>query len=66
MVPVAVRELVMTGLAKTAVRTNVSVPVPPALVAPRVIELVPVAVSVPEMSPVVVFTLNPEGNPVAL
>jgi hypothetical protein len=49
-----------------AVSVSVAVPVPPALLALSVTEDVPVAVGVPEITPVVVLTLNPEGNPVAL
>ena len=44
---------------------NGPVPVPAALVALTVAELVPAAVGVPEMSPVEVFTDNPAGKPVA-
>jgi hypothetical protein len=42
------------------------VPVPPALVALIVTDDVPVAVGVPEITPVVELTLSPAGKPVAL
>ena len=48
------------------VSAKVAEPVPPALLALMVTELVPVANGVPDMTPVVVFTLRPAGNPVAL
>ena len=47
------------------VKVSVLVPVPPALMAEIVTDLVPAAVGVPEMSPLVVFTLRPAGRPVA-
>jgi hypothetical protein len=66
-VPAAVKELVMTGAAGgEIVRVNVAVPVPLAFVALRVTLKLPLAVGVPEIAPVEVLTLNPEGNPVAL
>jgi hypothetical protein len=64
--PVAVRELVMTGVAGLIVKVNVALPVPPALVALMVTLDVPAVVGVPEIRPVVVFTANPAGSPVAL
>ena len=48
------------------VNTSVAEPVPPALVALMVTELVPVAVGVPEITPLEVLTLNPVGSPEAL
>ena len=66
MVPVAVRTLVMEVDAGGMVSTKVAEPEPPALVAKRVGENVPVTVGVPEMTPVAVFTLNPVGSEVAL
>ena len=48
------------------VKDNVAVPVPAALVALNVTLDVPAAVGVPEMTPVVVLTESPAGNPVAL
>jgi hypothetical protein len=63
---VAVRELVMTGFAGLIVKVNVALPVPPALVALIVTVYVPAVVGVPEIKPVVVFTVKPAGNPVAL
>ena len=60
----------MTGAAGLIVRVSVALPVPPALVALMVTlyglpASVPAA-GVPEINPVLVFTLKPEGNPVAL
>jgi len=63
---VAVRELVMTGFAGLIVKVNVALPVPPELVALIVTVYVPAVVGVPEIRPVVVFTVKPAGNPVAL
>jgi hypothetical protein len=65
--PVAVVELVMTGgcAGELTVRVRVALPVPPLLVAPRATMEVPVAVGVPEMSPVEVLTLRLPGSPVA-
>jgi hypothetical protein len=67
---VAVRELVMTGVAGLMVKVSVALPVPPALVALMVTlyglpASVPTA-GVPEINPVLVFTVKPDGNPVAL
>ena len=62
----AVRELVMTGFAGLIVKVNVALPVPPELVALMVTLYVPAVVGVPEIRPVVVFTVKPAGNPVAL
>ena len=50
----------------TTVTTNVADPVPLALMALMVTLLVPVALGVPVIAPVLVFTDNPEGRPVAL
>jgi hypothetical protein len=61
-----VRELVITGFAGLIVMTSVALPVPPALVALMVTLYVPAVVGVPEMAPVLVFTVKPEGSPVAL
>ncbi len=63
--PVALKALVMTGAAWLTVRASAAVPVPPAFVALSPTENFPLAVGVPEMSPEVVFTLNPAGSPVA-
>jgi len=59
----------MTGVAGLIVKVSVALPVPPALVALMVTlyglpASVPVA-GVPEITPVLVFTLKPVGNPVA-
>jgi hypothetical protein len=48
------------------VKVKVALPVPPALVALIVTLYVPAVVGVPEIAPVLVFTLKPAGNPVAL
>jgi hypothetical protein len=61
-----VRELVITGFAGLMVRVSVALPVPPALVALIVTLYVPAVVGVPEINPVLVLTLTPAGNPVAL
>jgi len=63
---VAVRELVITGGAGLMVKVKVALPVPPALVALMVTVYVPAVVGVPEINPVLVFTVNPAGSPVAL
>ena len=42
------------------------VPVPPAVLAERVMLLVPAAVGVPERRPLVVSAVTPDGRPVAL
>ena len=62
----AVRELVMTGFAGLIVKVNVALPVPPELVALMVTLYVPAVVGVPEIKPVLVFTVKPDGRPVAL
>jgi hypothetical protein len=56
----------MTGGAGLMVKVNVALPVPPALLALIVTVYVPAVVGVPEITPVLVFTLKPTGNPVAL
>jgi hypothetical protein len=56
----------MTGVAGLTVKVSVALPVPPALVALMVIVYVPAVVGVPEIIPLVVFTLRPAGSPVAL
>src|ERR1700730_880528 len=53
-------------LAALMVKVNVAVPVPVPLVALNVTLDVPVAVGVPEMTPVAVLTESPAANPVAL
>ena len=62
----AVRGLVMTGAGGLIVKVSVALPVPPALVALIVTVYVPAVVGVPEIRPVVVFTVKPARNPVAL
>ena len=60
--------LVITGIGmgETKVITKVALPVPPALVAVMVTATGPGVVGVPEITPVVVSTVNPFGRPVAL
>ena len=66
--PLAVDALVIAGGEEAAlmVNVNVAVPVPAALVALNATLGVPAAVGVPAMTPVVVLTESPAGNPVAL
>ena len=56
----------MAGAGTAMVSVRVALPVPQALVAPRVTVEVAAAVGVPEISPVVELTDRPAGNPVAL
>jgi len=56
----------MTGVGGLIVKVNVWLPVPPALVALIVTVYVPAVVGVPEINPVLVFTVKPAGSPVAL
>ena len=56
----------MAGAGGLTVSTRVAVPVPPAFVAPMVTLKLPMAVGVPVMAPVEVFTDKPVGSPVAL
>ena len=53
------------GVGSTVI-TKVAEPVPPALVALMLTLVVPVALGVPVMAPLLVLTLRPAGNPVAL
>ena len=62
---VPVVALLIEGAGGLTVIVSVAVPVPPAFVAPRLTVEVPVAVGVPEITPVVVFTVSPVGKPVA-
>jgi hypothetical protein len=64
-VPLAVVALAITGDPKAMVSVKVALPVPLPLVALRVTVHVPDAVGVPEIDPVVLFTVRPLGNPVA-
>ena len=48
------------------VKVSVALPVPPGLVALIVTVYVPGVVGVPEINPVLVFTVKPAGRPVAL
>jgi len=54
----------MTGTTAT-VSVSVAVPVPAMFVALSVIVETPPVVGVPEINPVVVFTVRPAGSPVA-
>ena len=64
-VPAAVVPLVITGGATLTASVSVALPVPVPLVALMVTLEVPAAVGVPEMRPVLVFTVSPAGRPVA-
>jgi hypothetical protein len=57
---------VVVGTGLLIVRVSVALPVPPALVALMLTLYVPAVVGVPEITPVLVFTVKPEGSPVAL
>jgi len=56
----------MTGVGGLIVKVSVWLPVPPALVALMVTVYVPAVVGVPEINPMLVSTVKPAGNPVAL
>jgi hypothetical protein len=56
---------VITGGPAATVKFRDALPAPPLLVALNVTLEVPAAVGVPEIKPEVVFTVRPEGNPVA-
>ena len=64
--PLAVVALVMTGGGGLIVKVKVALPLPLLLVALMVTLYVPAVVGVPEINPVLVFTLKPPGSPVAL
>jgi len=64
-VPLGVAALVMAGAGKVMMIVKVAVPVPPLLVALKVTVEVPVAVGVPEITPVAVLSVRPAGSPVA-
>lgn len=64
-VPLAVVALEITGAGTAIVSVRVAFPVPALFVALRATVDAPEAVGVPEMTPVLVFTLSPAGNPVA-
>jgi len=57
---------VVVGTGLLIVKVSVAVPVPPALVALMVTVYVPAVVGVPEINPVLGFTVKPAGNGVAL
>lgn len=65
-VPLALVALLITGAGGTTESVNVAVPVPPEFDALSGIVYVPVAVGVPEIKPLDVFTDTPDGRPVAL
>jgi hypothetical protein len=58
--------VVIVGTGLLMVMTRVAVPVPPRLVALIVTLYVPAVVGVPEIRPVLVFTLRPGGSGLAL
>jgi hypothetical protein len=57
---------VVVGTGLLIVKVRVAVPVPPGLVALMVTLYIPAVVGVPEITPVLVFTVRPAGRPVAL
>jgi len=57
--------LVITGAGAATVSVRVAVPVPVPFVADKVTVEVPDAAGVPEITPVEVFTVKPDGSPVA-
>ena len=64
--PLADVPLVITGNACAMFNVRLARVVPLELVAPKLTTLTPAAVGVPEINPVLVLTLNPAGNPLAL
>ena len=52
--------------AERMLNASVVFPVPLELTAPRVTTLCPARDGIPEISPVMELTVNPEGNPVAV
>ena len=58
--------LVIDGGVGSTVMTKVAEPVPVILAALMLTLVVPVALGVPVMAPLLVLTLRPAGNPVAL
>ena len=62
----AVLVLVMTGALSVISKVTTRLPVPLALVAYTAVLLVAIVVGVPEITPVLVFKLNPAGSAVAL
>ena len=55
----------IAGTGGAIARLSVALPVPPAFVALMVTLVLPAAVGVPEINPLVEFTLKPAGRPVA-
>ena len=64
--PIAVEELMIIGVSGLTVSVNVAVPVPPAFVALKVMLEIPTTFSVPEINPVAVLIVKPDGKPTAL
>ena len=62
---VAVAALVITGTRGLTVNKNVRLPIPPELIAVRVMLLLPTVVGIPEITPVTELRLKPTGKPVA-
>ena len=61
----AVAALIITGgWIGSTVNISVRLPVPNALLAERVIVLMPIAVGVPEITPVIELRLKPAGRPI--
>ena len=61
----AVGGVVMTGVPRAMLKASVALPVPPVFVALMVALEFPAVVGVPEMRPLVEFTVRPAGRPVA-
>ena len=64
-VPLAVVALVTTGAAALMVSVSEALPVPELLVADKLTVDVPAVEGVPEITPLLVLTDSPAGNPVA-
>ena len=62
---IAVSSLVTSGAGGFTVKIREADPVPPAFVAVRVMVEEPANVGVPEISPVLLLMLNPDGKPLA-
>ena len=63
--PPALSALLITGAAGAIVSARVAEPVPPPFVALSVTLDVPAALGVPEITPLVLFTVSPAGRPLA-
>jgi hypothetical protein len=64
--PLSVVALVLTGIPEARVIVKFKLPVPDALVAPKVTLTTPLTDGVPVIAPVEVFIESPAGKPVAL